>query len=95
MLDVRKFILPGVVAHAFNPTAGEEQVDLWVQGLPDLQSEFQDSQSYMKKPFLEKTKWKTKKKERKKEHSTIFCMLDILHNKYLKGDVQNLKDKSK
>jgi hypothetical protein len=31
-------------------------VDLWVQGQPGLQNEFQDSQDYTEKPCLEKTK---------------------------------------
>jgi hypothetical protein len=40
--------------------ASQRQVDFWVRGQPGLQSEFQDSQGYTKKPCLEK---KTKKKK--------------------------------
>ena len=32
----------------------QRQADLWVQGQPSLQSEFQDSQGYTEKPCLEK-----------------------------------------
>jgi hypothetical protein len=32
----------------------QRQADLWVQGQPDLQSEFQVSQGYTEKPCLEK-----------------------------------------
>jgi hypothetical protein len=37
------------------------QADFWVRGQPGLQSEFQDSQSYTEKPYLEKPKKKKKK----------------------------------
>jgi hypothetical protein len=60
--------VPGqaVVAHAFNPsTWGQRQVDFWVWGQPDLQSEFQDSQGYTEKPCLEKPKNKTKQNKTK------------------------------
>ena len=43
-----------VVAHAFNPSTWE--ADFWVRGQPGLQNEFQDSQGYTKKPYLEKPK---------------------------------------
>jgi hypothetical protein len=33
----------------------QRQEDIWVQGQPDLQSEFQDSHSYTEKPCLRKT----------------------------------------
>jgi hypothetical protein len=33
----------------------QRQADFWVQGQPDLQSEFKDSQSYTEKPCLEET----------------------------------------
>jgi hypothetical protein len=39
-------------------------VDFWVRGQPGLQSEFQDSQGYTEKPYLEKPKKKKKKKRR-------------------------------
>ena len=34
----------------------QKQEDLWVQGQPGLQSEFQDSQNYTEKPCLKKKK---------------------------------------
>jgi hypothetical protein len=37
------------------PALGRQrQIDFWVWGKPGLQSEFQDSQGYTKKPCLEK-----------------------------------------
>jgi hypothetical protein len=39
-----------MLVHAFNPSTWE--VDLWVQGQPGLQSEFQDSRGYTEKPCL-------------------------------------------
>jgi hypothetical protein len=43
--------------HAFNASTWEQrQTDFRVQGLPGLQSEFQDSQCYTEKPCLQKTK---------------------------------------
>jgi hypothetical protein len=36
----------------------QRQGDLWVQGQPGLQSEFQDSQGYTEKPCLKKPKKK-------------------------------------
>jgi hypothetical protein len=38
----------------------QRQTDFWVRGEPGLQSEFQDSQGYTKKPCLEKQTTKTK-----------------------------------
>jgi hypothetical protein len=39
------------------PALGRQrQADFWVWGQPGLQSEFQDSQSYIEKPCLEKKK---------------------------------------
>ena len=43
----------------FNPSTwsvGKRKTDLWVQGQPGLQSEFQDSQGYTGKHCLEKQK---------------------------------------
>jgi hypothetical protein len=53
------------------PALGRQrQADFWVRGQPGLQSEFQDSQGYTEKPYLEKPK---KKKESRdgwfEEHS--------------------------
>jgi hypothetical protein len=46
-----------MVMHTFNPSTREaRQADFRVQGHPDLQSEFQDSQGYTEKPCLEKPK---------------------------------------
>ena len=53
-----------MVVHAFDPSTQEaEQADLWVQGQPGLQSEFQDSQDYTEKPCLEKPKPKQTNKQ--------------------------------
>jgi hypothetical protein len=39
------------------PALGRQrEVDFWVRGQPDLQSEFQDSQGYTEKPCLKKKK---------------------------------------
>jgi hypothetical protein len=51
----------GVVVHTFNPST--QEVDFWVWGQPDLQSEFQDSQGYTEKPCPEKPKPKPKPKQ--------------------------------
>jgi hypothetical protein len=50
------------------PALGRQsQADFWVQDQPGLQSEFQDSQGYIEKPCLEKTKQnKTNKQTNKK-----------------------------
>jgi hypothetical protein len=37
----------------------QKHMDFWVRGQPGLQSEFQDSQGYMEKPFLKEQKTKT------------------------------------
>jgi hypothetical protein len=43
------------------PALGRQrQVDFWVRGQPDLQSEFQDSQGYTEKPCIKKQKTKKK-----------------------------------
>jgi hypothetical protein len=42
----------------------QKQADFCVQGQPGLQSEFQDSQSYTEKPYLEKPKEKRKRKRK-------------------------------
>ena len=41
----------------------QRQADLWVQCQSGLQSEFQDSQGYTEKPWLEKQKQKQKKQK--------------------------------
>jgi hypothetical protein len=50
----------GTVMWAFNPSTlgGQRQADFWIRGQPGLQSEFQGSQGYTKKPCLKKKKKK-------------------------------------
>jgi hypothetical protein len=49
--------MPGVVAHAFNPSTWEAEAGgFWVRGQPGLESEFQDSQGSTHKPCLKKKK---------------------------------------
>jgi hypothetical protein len=48
----------------------QRQVDFWVWGQPGLQSEFQDSQGYTEKPYLEKQK-QTNKQQKKKYPWTL------------------------
>jgi hypothetical protein len=63
------------------PALGRQrQADLWVWGQPGLQSEFQDSQDYTRKPCLEKqqqqqqTKNKKTKKKKKNKKATLFMV---------------------
>ena len=50
------------------PALGRQrQADFRVRGQPDLQSEFQDSQGYTEKPYLEKPKKKKEKEEEEEE----------------------------
>jgi iron-sulfur cluster repair protein YtfE (RIC family) len=50
------------------PALGRQrQADFCVGGQPGLQSEFQDSQSYTKKPCLEKNKTKQQQQKNKKQ----------------------------
>jgi len=53
-LHIKSYKLGGMV-HTFNPTMWEAEAvgSLWFWGHPGLQSEFQDSQSYMVKSLLE------------------------------------------
>jgi hypothetical protein len=60
-----------VVAHAFNPSTREAEE---VRGQPSLQSEFQDSQSYIEKPCFEKPKKKKKKKKKEKRKTILYAM---------------------
>jgi hypothetical protein len=59
--------MPGVVTHAFNPSAWEAEAGRFLssKSASGLQSEFQDSQSYTEKPCLEKTKTKANKQKKK------------------------------
>jgi hypothetical protein len=71
----------GVVAHTFNPSTWEAEAgDFWVQGQPGLQSEFQDSQGYTEKPYLEKQKTTNKQQQQNQLFSTmqIYLILKIL-----------------
>lgn len=57
-----------MVAYAFDPSAGEVQVELCVfEAQPDLQSKFQDSQNYIERPCLKKPK-----KKNYSNHLTLF-----------------------
>jgi hypothetical protein len=60
-------MLPGMVAHAFNPITPEAEAGGFLSSRPAWsQSEFQDSQDYTERPCLEKNKkQKTKKKQKK------------------------------
>ena len=51
-----------VVVYTFNLSTQEAEAggSLWVQGLPNLQSEFQESQGYPEKPCFKKKKTKPK-----------------------------------
>jgi hypothetical protein len=42
----------------------QRPVDLWVQGQPGLQGEFQDSQGYTEKSYLEGKRKRKRKKEK-------------------------------
>jgi hypothetical protein len=54
------------------PALGRQrQVNFWVRGQPDLQSEFQDSQGYTEKPCLKKTKTKQTNKQKKSKEVSI------------------------
>jgi hypothetical protein len=58
--------LPGVVAHAFNPSTWEAEAGGFLSSRPVWSTERapgQDSQDYTEKPCLEKPKNKTKKKK--------------------------------
>jgi len=48
----------------------QRQEDFWVQGKPDLQSEFQVSQGYTEKPCLKKQKNKNNNNNKKKPTTT-------------------------
>lgn len=59
-----------MMVHTFNPsTQKPETGDLWVQGLPSLQSEFQDTQGYTEKPRLQK---QTNKKPKNSSFPSYF-----------------------
>jgi hypothetical protein len=56
-LFIENNIQPGMVAQTFNPSTWEAEADGFLSSSPaGLQSEFQDSQDYTKKPCLEKPK---------------------------------------
>jgi hypothetical protein len=53
------------------PALGRKRkADFWVWGQPDLQGEFQDSQSYTEKPCLEKRKQNKKQTNKQKGKHT-------------------------
>jgi hypothetical protein len=51
-----------MVAHTFNPSIPEAGAGRFLSSRPAWSTEFQDSQGYTEKPFLEKPKKKKKKK---------------------------------
>jgi hypothetical protein len=58
------------------PALGKQrQADFWVWGQPGLQSEFQDSQGYIEKPGLKKTK--QTKQPNKNTYLSIYVYLYI------------------
>jgi hypothetical protein len=68
--NLKSFITPGLVAHAFNPSIREAGGFLSSRTAWSTK-EFQDSQGYTEKPCLEKPKKKKKKKEKKRKESFI------------------------
>ena len=48
----------------------QRKADFWVRGQPSLQCEFQDSQGYIEKPCLKKTKSKKQNKKQKTKNKT-------------------------
>jgi hypothetical protein len=74
--------MPGVGAHAFNPSTWEAEAGGFlssVQGQPGLQSEFQDSQNYTEKPCL-----KNKQTNIQKSSMTEINTLLLLVHFYIK-----------
>jgi hypothetical protein len=53
----------------------QRQVDFWVQGQPDLQSEFQDSQGYTDKPCLEKQQQQNQQQQQKTTKKDIIIRI--------------------
>ena len=54
------------MVHALVPTLErQKQADIWVQGQPDLQSDFQESQGKKEKPYIEKQTNKQQQKTQK------------------------------
>ena len=67
----------GMVSHAFNPSSWGEETrgSLKVQGQPDLHSKFLDSQSYIRRHQIQRTKTKMTKYKKKKKKKGIRKML--------------------
>jgi hypothetical protein len=61
-LSIKTYYQPGVVAHAFNPSTGEAEAGGFLSSRPAWSTEFQDSQGYTEKPYLQKQKTKQQKK---------------------------------
>ena len=75
----KRYILPGVVAYAFNARTQEAEAgDFWVQGQPGLQSELQDSQGYTEKPCL-------KNKQTNKQKKSLNNEVKVLYNENRKS----------
>jgi phenylpyruvate tautomerase PptA (4-oxalocrotonate tautomerase family) len=73
------------------PALGRQrQADFWVRGQPGLQSEFQDSQGYIEKPCLEKTKNKkqTKNKQTNKQKQNLIKRLTTSTWEYLAKGIE-------
>jgi hypothetical protein len=74
----------GMVVHAFNPRTWETEAGGFLGSRPawSIEWEFQDSQSYTKKPCLEKNK---KQKQKKKKHLwswRLSIAVETLRQKY-------------
>jgi hypothetical protein len=68
----KDIILPGLVAHAFNPITQEAEAGGFLSSRPAWSTQFQDSQGYTEKPCLErqKTNKQTNKKPKKQKDIT-------------------------
>jgi hypothetical protein len=74
-----------VVEHAFNPSTWETKASRFLSSRPAWFTEFQDSQSYTKKPCIEKASKHTNKQTNKQtknknkaEVDLVFCYAKIM-----------------
>ena len=80
-----------MVVHAFPVLKWQKQMDLWVQGHPGLQNEFQDNQGYKGKlslSVLEKTNKQTNKKQNNYNNKKISSSSNLLRNSKFKNTVK-------